>query len=217
MSAIGSPDASFVPRGLLRHVASVGWITHVRAVSTPSPLAAPAPVPAAGAARVTSIDLIRGAVMILMAIDHVRVYSGVPAGGPTVGVFFTRWITHFVAPAFIFLAGTSAFLYGKKHSDLSRFLLRRGVWLILLELTVIRVAWTFNFDFANYLLAGVIWVIGWCMIIMAGMVHMKPRTVGIVGVAIILLHNAVMGPIMSVLPLGESWKVLYIGFYNGPL
>ena len=59
--------------------------------------------------RVASIDLIRDAVMILMAIDHVRVYSGLPAGGPTAGIFFTRWVTHFVAPAFIFLAGTSAF------------------------------------------------------------------------------------------------------------
>jgi uncharacterized membrane protein len=155
--------------------------------------------------------------MLLMAIDHVRVYSGVPAGGPTAGIFFTRWITHFVAPAFIFLAGTSAFFYGRKHGDLSRFLLRRGIWLILLELTVIRVAWTFNVDFKNYLLAGVIWVIGWCMIIMAALVHMRPRTVGIVGVAIIGLHNAVMGPLINLLPLGESWKVLYIGFYNGPL
>lgn len=186
-------------------------------MSAPSPLAAPPPTPSAGAGRVASIDLIRGVVMILMAIDHVRVYSGVPAGGPTVGVFFTRWITHFVAPAFIFLAGTSAFFYGRKHGDLPRFLFRRGVLLILLELTVIRVAWTFNFDFANYMLAGVIWVIGWCMIIMAAMVHMKPRNVGIVGVAIVVLHNAVMGKLMSVLPLGESWKVLYIGFYDGPL
>ncbi len=69
--------------------------------------------------RVASVDLIRGAVMILMAIDHVRVYSGVPAGGPTPGVFFTRWITHFCAPAFIFLAGTSIFFYGRKHSGVS--------------------------------------------------------------------------------------------------
>ena len=156
--------------------------------------------------------------MVLMAIDHVRVYSGLPAGGPYPGIFFTRWITHFVAPAFIFLAGTSAFFYGRKHSDLSRFLLIRGIWLVLLELTVIRVGWTFNFDFAHYLMAGVIWVIGWCMIIMAAMVHARPRTVGIIGVAIIVLHNAVMGPLMSVLPfLGESWKVLYIGPAQGPL
>jgi len=183
-----------------------------------APLSTPAAAaPITSTARVASIDLIRGAVMILMAIDHVRVYSGLPAGGPTAGIFFTRWVTHFVAPAFIFLAGTSAYFYGRKHTDLSRFLLVRGIWLVLLELTVIRVAWTFNFDFANYLLAGVIWVIGWCMIIMAAMVHARARTVGIIGVAIIVLHNAVMAPLMRALPLGESWKVLYIGFFNGPL
>ena len=100
--------------------------------------------------RIGSIDLIRGAVMILMAIDHVRVYSGVPPGGPTPGVFFTRWITHFCAPAFIFLAGTSTFLYGRKHADVSRYLLTRGIWLIFLEFTFLRVFWTFNFDFLHY-------------------------------------------------------------------
>src|SRR5687767_15498910 len=94
-------------------------------------------------ARISSIDIVRGAVMILMAIDHVRVYSGLPAGGPSPGIFFTRWITHFCAPAFIFLAGTSASFYGKRHGDLSRFLFLRGVWLVFLELTVLRVAWTF--------------------------------------------------------------------------
>ncbi|HJS43182.1 MAG TPA: heparan-alpha-glucosaminide N-acetyltransferase domain-containing protein [Gemmatimonadales bacterium] len=181
-----------------------------------APIAATAAAPAVQS-RVASIDLIRGAVMVLMAIDHVRVYSGLPAGGPTAGIFFTRWITHFVAPAFIFLAGTSAFFYGRKRAGLSRFLLVRGIWLILLELTVIRVAWTFNVDFANYLLAGVIWVIGWCMIIMAPMVRMRPRALGIVGVAIIALHNLVMGPLINAIPLGESWKVLYIGFFEGPL
>src|SRR2546429_7346326 len=125
-----------------------------------TPLAAPAPsAPIASTSRVASIDLIRGAVMILMAIDHVRVYSGLPAGGPTAGIFFTRWVTHFVAPAFIFLAGTSAFFYGRKHNDLSRFLFVRGVWLVLLELTVIRVRWTFKFDFRKYVLEGVYLVI----------------------------------------------------------
>src|SRR3989454_627245 len=153
------------------------------AMSTPTPT----PTPAAGAGRVASIDIIRGAVMVLMAIDHVRVYSGLPAGGPTAGIFFTRWVTHFVAPAFIFLAGTSAFFYGRKHADLSRFLFIRGVWLVLLELTVLRVAWTFNFDFANYMLAGVIWVIGWCMILMAGLVRLRPRTVGSLGAAALFL------------------------------
>jgi uncharacterized membrane protein len=183
-----------------------------------APLTAHSPaVPGSATTRVASIDLIRGAVMVLMAIDHVRVYSGLPAGGPTAGIFFTRWITHFVAPAFIFLAGTSAFFYGRKHPDLSRFLLIRGIWLVLLELSVIRVAWTFNFDFSHYLLAGVIWVIGWCMIIMSAMVKLRPRTVGIVGVVIIAVHNAIMGPLMNAVPLGELWKVLYIGFFNGPV
>src|SRR5215470_17594737 len=123
--------------------------------------ATPSSVDASKISRITSIDLIRGAVMLLMAIDHVRVYAGVPAGGPTPGVFFTRWITHFCAPAFIFLAGTSAWLYGRTHRDLSRFLVTRGLWLVLLELTVLRLAWTFNTDYAHYVLAGVIWVIGW--------------------------------------------------------
>jgi len=183
-----------------------------------APLAAPTPaVPITSASRVASIDLIRGAVMILMAIDHVRVYSGLPAGGPTAGIFFTRWVTHFVAPAFIFLAGTSAYFYGRKHSDLSRFLFVRGVWLVLLELTVIRVCWTFNFDFKNYALAGVIWVIGWCMILMAAFVRLRPRTVGVIGVAIIALHNLVMPWLISHVPLGELWKILYIGFFNGPV
>ena len=72
-----------------------------------------APLGRTASARFLSIDLIRGAVMVLMAIDHVRVYSGLPAGGPTPGIFFTRWITHFCAPAFVFLAGTSAFLHGR--------------------------------------------------------------------------------------------------------
>src|SRR6186997_1374362 len=123
--------------------------------------------------RVSSLDIVRGAVMVLMAIDHVRVYSGQPAGGPTPGIFFTRWVTHFCAPAFVFLAGTSAFLLGQRlqnRAGLSRFLLIRGAWLILLELTVIRISWTFNFDFAHYLLAGVIWAIGWSMIVLAGLV-----------------------------------------------
>src|SRR3954467_4875559 len=91
-------------------------------------------------ARIGSIDIIRGAVMVLMAIDHVRVYSGVPAGGPTPGIFFTRWVTHFCAPAFVFLAGTGAYLLGQKLHDkraLARFLATRGALLVVLELTLL--------------------------------------------------------------------------------
>src|SRR5688572_25730680 len=130
--------------------------------------------------------------MVLMAIDHVRVFAGIPAGGPWPGVFFTRWVTHFCAPAFIFLAGTAAFLYGTKVHDrgtLSRFLLTRGAWLVLLELSVLRFGWTFNFDYAHYMLAGVIWVIGWCMILMAALVYLPVGIVGTLGVSIIALHN----------------------------
>src|SRR5438128_285626 len=88
-----------------------------------------------GSTRITSLDIVRGVVMILMAIDHVRVYSGQPAGGPTAGIFFTRWVTHFVAPAFAFLAGTGAFFLGRKLGDkgaLARYLVKRGIVLILL-------------------------------------------------------------------------------------
>ena len=173
--------------------------------------------------RVASIDLIRGAVMILMAIDHVRVYSGIPAGGPTPAVFFTRWITNFCAPAFIFFAGTSIFFYGRKHADLSKFLLIRGAWLILLELTFLRVAWTFNFDFKHYELAGVIWVIGCCMILMAGLVKLPLAVVGTIGIGIIAAHNLMdshMGKLLDGLDenrLSGLWKIFYVGFFAGPI
>lgn len=184
---------------------------------------APPAVPAAAKSRIASIDLIRGAVMILMAIDHVRVFSGVPAGGPTAGVFFTRWITHFCAPTFIFLAGTSIFLYARKHADVSRYLLIRGAWLILLELTFLRVAWTFNFDFMHYEMAGVIWVIGCCMILMAGLVKLPVSVVGMIGVVMIAAHNLMdshMGALLDSLDqnrLSGVWKIFYVGFFAGPV
>jgi len=180
-------------------------------------------LPPAPAPRIASVDLIRGAVMILMAIDHVRVYSGVPAGGPTPGIFFTRWITHFCAPAFVFLAGTSAFFYGRAHAGLSRFLLTRGVWLIFLELTFLRVAWTFNFDFAHYEMAGVIWVIGWSMILLAGLAKLPVAAVGTIGVGIIAAHNLMdrhVGALLETPGGGVSaalWKIFYVGFFAGPI
>ena len=173
--------------------------------------------------RVQSIDIVRGAVMLLMAIDHVRVYSGLPAGGPTPGIFLTRWITHFVAPAFIFLAGTSAFLHGRKLADtqaLARFLVTRGLWLVLLELTVLRVAWTFNFDFGHYLLAGVIWVIGWCMVLLAGLIFLPMRGLAAFGLVVVLGHNILDRFVPSLFALLEKshwgwlWQILYLG---GPI
>src|SRR5258708_39500041 len=120
--------------------------------------------------RVRSIDIVRGVVMVLMAIDHVRVYLGLPAGGPTAGIFFTRWVTHFCAPAFAFLAGTSAFLHGRRLGDpgaLARYLVTRGLALVILELSVIRASWTFNLHYAQFILAGAIWMLGWCMVLLA--------------------------------------------------
>ena len=144
--------------------------------------------------RINSLDLVRGAVMVLMAIDHVRVYSGLPAGGPTAGIFFTRWVTHFSAPAFAFLAGTAAFLHARKLADvaaMSRFLVTRGLFLVVLELTLLRFLWTFNFDYAHYILAGVIWMLGWCMVLLAGLIRFQPRTIAVVGLILIFLQPLV--------------------------
>ncbi len=145
-----------------------------------------------GKVRIQSIDILRGAVILLMAIDHVRVYSGLPAGGPDVGIFFTRWVTHFCAPAFVFLAGTAAFLYGVKLGNpraLVRYLVTRGLLLVFLELTVIRFGWTFTLNFSEFVLAGVIWMIGWCMVLLALFVHMKPLVAGITGLGIIFFQQ----------------------------
>lgn len=170
--------------------------------------------------RIVSLDIIRGAVMVLMAIDHVRVYSGVPAGAPTPGVFFTRWITHFCAPAFVFLAGTAAFLYGERIRDrarLSRFLATRGLFIVLLELTVVRLFWTFNFDFANYILAGVLWVIGWSMIVMALLVRLPLAWIAGIGAVLVGAHN-MLGPLtLESYRETATGKLLYFGGAIGPL
>jgi len=173
-------------------------------------------------ARISSMDVIRGAVMVLMAIDHVRVYSGLPAGGPTAGIFFTRWVTHFCAPAFIFLAGTSAFMYARRHPDVSRFLATRGLWLILLELTILRVAWTFNVEFGGYNMAGVIWVIGWCMIALALLVHLPLAAIAAFGLVIIAGHNIFdliqgAGSTLAESSVSGLWKIVYLGFSAGPI
>src|SRR4249919_2565720 len=172
--------------------------------------------------RILSIDIVRGAVMLLMAIDHVRVYSGLPAGGPTPGIFLTRWVTHFVAPAFIFLAGTAAFLHGRKlagHGALARFLLSRGLWLIFLELTILRIAWTFNLDFSHYLLAGVIWVIGWCMVLLAGLIFLPVPALAAFGLVLVLGHNILdysqtLGPAIQNSHWSWLWQLLY---FCGPI
>ena len=145
--------------------------------------------------RLRSIDVLRGLVMVLMAIDHVRVYSGLPAGGPTAGIFFTRWVTHFCAPAFAFFAGTSAFLYGRRlrrHRRARRAISSRAASCsCVLELTVIRVAWTFNLDFAHYMLAGVIWMLGVCMVLLAALVWLPTTAIAAFGLSVIFAQNLV--------------------------
>jgi uncharacterized membrane protein len=187
-------------------VSSVG----VRAASYDGTLSKPS----RPAARIGSLDLVRGVVMVLMAIDHVRVYSGVPAGGPTPGIFFTRWVTHFCAPVFVFLAGTGAFFLGRKLENnraLAKYLVTRGLLLVALELTVLHVAWTFSFDF-THLLAGVIWMLGWCMILMAALVQLPAPTVGIIGLMLILGQN-LLTPLAGVMPQATQWfwQFLYLG------
>lgn len=172
------------------------------------------------ASRIQSVDYVRGLVMVLMAIDHVRVYSGLPPGGPEAGIFFTRWITHFCAPAFVFLSGTSAYLYGvklKNTSALSRYLLTRGLLLVVLELTVIRFFWTFNFNYGEFVLAGVIWMLGWCMVIMAVLVKLKPKVIGITGLVIIFLQQVFsLGPNFLPATLDPFWEFIYSSGNKGP-
>ena len=166
-------------------------------------------------ARLTSLDLWRGVVMVLMAIDHVRVYSGVPAGGPTAGVFFTRWVTHFCAPGFVFLAGIAAFLYGRKVADpreLSRYLLTRGLLLVVLELTVVRLSWTFTPASLAAPLAGVIWMLGWCMVLMSPLVRLPTTAIAIFGLATIFAQE-VFGLLAGALPAELAWvgQFVYAG------
>ena len=172
------------------------------------------------ASRVDSIDVVRGVVMALMALDHVRVYAGVPAGGPTVAVFLTRWVTHFCAPAFFFLAGTSAYLRGPGRPGdppRSRWLFSRGLVLVALELTVLRLCWTFNLDYAHYVLAGVIWSLGWCMVLLAAIVRLPLPAIATLGIVLVaghdaiplLLHGQVAGLLAT--PAGPWLRVLYFG------
>ena len=175
------------------------------------PTAGPPRAPSTGG-RVSSLDAARGLVMILMAIDHVRVYAVVPAGGPTAGVFFTRWVTHFAAPAFAFLAGTGAFLLGERLRDrgaLVRYLVTRGLMLVALELTVMRLAWTFNLDWMHYNLAGVLWMLGWCMVLMAGLIWLPVTAIGVVGV-VVIVGQGVFGPLSRALPAALG-NFLYLG------
>ncbi len=170
--------------------------------------------------RLDSIDLLRGLVMVSMALDHVRDYFTdarfdiTDPGQTTAALFFTRWVTHFCAPVFVFLAGTGAFLSGargKGKLELAWFLLSRGLWLVVLELTVVRLGWTFNVDYHQFG-GAVIWAIGWSMVVLAGLVFLPTTVVTIVGVTMIAAHNLFDGVRPEDLgSFGWIWSILHVG------
>src|SRR6202044_1110861 len=147
--------------------------------------------------RIESIDLVRGVIMILMALDHTRDFFGNSGVNPTdpatttIPLFFTRWITHFCAPVFFLLTGTGAYLALRKKSksELSRFLFTRGLWLIFLEVVVVRCfGWQFNFDY-HVTILNVLWALGWAMITLSVLVYLPASVVTGFGVVMIATHN----------------------------
>lgn len=148
--------------------------------------------------RIPSIDFLRGTIMIIMALDHVRdyLYSGSFYFDPldldkTSGaLFFTRWITHFCAPVFMLLAGTSAFLMGQKKTkkELSAFLVKRGLWLVFLEMIVVNFGWNFNIQFSSFFFI-TIWALGVSMIVLAGFIHLPKKLILLFCIVLVAGHN----------------------------
>ena len=152
--------------------------------------------------RIESIDLLKGIVMVIMALDHVRdyfhydafIYDAADPVKSNLFIFFTRWITHFCAPTFCFLAGTSAFLVGKRKSkkDLSMFLLTRGLWLLFVDIVIVGFGWFFDFGFHTISML-TIWSLGWSMIFLSALVHLSLRTILIISCILIFGHNLLDG------------------------
>jgi uncharacterized membrane protein len=163
-------------------------------------------------ARLESIDVVRGVIMIIMALDHTRDFFGAP-GSPTnlatasIALFFTRWITNICAPVFFLLTGTGAWLSLRKRTkpELSRFLFIRGLWLIFLDLVLFRcLAVQFNFDYHTTVIT-VLWALGWAMIVLSLLVHLPTSAVAALGVIMIATHN-LLDSIKSTNPL---WSILH--------
>ena len=164
-------------------------------------------------ARLESIDVVRGAIMIVMALDHTRDFFGIPGQNPTdlanatAGLFLTRWVTFFCAPVFFLLTGTGAYLSLRRRSpgELSRFLLTRGLWLIFLELVLVRCfAYQFNVDYRVTMLV-VLWALGWAMILLSALVRLPASVVTAFGVLLIVGHN-LFDSVRSANPL---WSILH--------
>ncbi len=154
--------------------------------------------------RLSSIDALRGAVMIVMALDHTRdfFHVGAMSFSPTdltqtwPVLFFTRWITHFCLPVFMFTAGMGVFLFGQRNHtkrQLSRFLWTRGLWFIGLELTVMQLAYNFSLSFRFMILLVILWIFGICMIAMAALIHLPIRWLAALSVIVMAFHNCLDG------------------------
>lgn len=181
-----------------------------------------------GRTRLYTVDMLRGLVMVLMALDHVRdFFSNAYTFDPTdliwtnAALFFTRWITHFCAPVFVFLAGTGAFLSttrGKTKKELAGFLLSRGLWLVFLDLFFVHTfGWWFNFDY-HLLYGDVLWALGWSMVVMAGLVFLPVWSITAVGIAMVALHNlfdAVRAESFG--SFGWLWAILHSGDMLEPI
>jgi uncharacterized membrane protein len=186
---------------------------------------------------IDSIDLLRGIVMVIMMLDHTRdfVHNAALQFDPTdlsrtnVALFFTRWVTHFCAPVFVFLAGTSVYLQlarGKSKAELSRFLVTRGLWLIFLELTIVKLGVFFNPDIRFLGFLQVIWVIGISMIVLAMLIYLPKSVIAALGLLMIALHNLLdpirvegwHGPGSATPPVSEKlWILLHQAFYAFPV
>lgn len=148
--------------------------------------------------RIASIDILRGLIMIIMALDHVRdfFHAGAVTGDPldlkttTPILFFTRWITHYCAPTFVFLSGVSAWLASKRkvNSEAGFFLMKRGLWLVFVEVVIINFAFTFNPHY-NFIILQVIWVIGLSMVLLGLLILISKKLILPVGLLLVFGHN----------------------------
>lgn len=169
-------------------------------------------------ARIESIDLVRGLIIVLMALDHVHDFFGDLAVRPTdlttttAALFFTRWITHFCAPVFFLLTGTSAWLTLRRMSkrELARFLLTRGLWLIFLEVVVMRFAMQFNLDYQTTILT-VLWGLGWAMIALSGLLWLPTWAIAGIGAIMVAGHNALDGIAPATFgAFAPLWSILHV-------
>lgn len=177
-------------------------------------------LPVSRAPRLASIDVLRGSVMVLMALDHVRdfttgmrVQPEALAAHGNVALFATRWVTHFCAPVFALLAGVGvglAMQRGRSVGEMRRFLVTRGLWLIILDLVITPVGWRFSFELLPAF-ALVLWALGLSMIVLAGLVSLSPRLVAALAIIVIAGHNLFDGVRPESLgAFAGAWHVLHV-------